>query len=92
MRADGATPYFAHPVRVMLSVVRELGEADPETLAAAALHDTVEDTTTDFDALAGEFGETVARYVALLTKDKRLPEKEREDRYFSDLAAAPRGR
>lgn len=89
-RKDGVTPYAAHPMRVMLSVLREFGEADPETLAAAVLHDTIEDTSTDFDAVAEEFGAKVAGYVALLTKDKRLPEEEREDRYFEGLAGAPR--
>jgi (p)ppGpp synthase/HD superfamily hydrolase len=88
-RKDGETPYVAHPMRVMTSILREFGEADPEALAAAALHDTVEDTATDFDDLAREFGETVARYVALLTKDKRLPEEERERRYFEGLRSAP---
>ena len=90
MRKDQATPYVAHPMRVLLTVLRELGETDPDTLAAAALHDTIEDTTTDFDDLAREFNETVARYVTRLTKDKRLPEREREDRYFEGLAGAPR--
>lgn len=90
MRKDGRTPYAAHPVRVMLAVLREFGETDPDTLAAAVLHDTIEDTTADRDDIAREFGETVAGYVAILTKDKRLPEEEREDRFFAALAAAPR--
>ena len=88
-RKDGATPYAAHPMRVLLVVLRELGGAPPEALAAAVLHDTVEDTLCDFDEIAADFGETVARYVALLTKDKRLPEKEREEAYFAGLAGAP---
>src|SRR5688572_22098214 len=90
VRKDKATPYFAHPVRVMLCVLRELGESDPDALAAAVLHDTIEDTTTDFDDIAEEFNEKVARYVALLTKDKRLGEDEREERYFDGLKDAPR--
>jgi (p)ppGpp synthase/HD superfamily hydrolase len=88
-RKDGATPYAAHPIRVMLTVLREFGETDPETLAAAALHDTIEDSTTDFDEVAGEFGGVVASYVAVLTKDKRLPQERREDAYFEGLARAP---
>lgn len=89
MRKDKATPYVAHPMRVMLTVLREFGETDPDTLAAAVLHDTIEDTTTDYDDLREHFGETVAGYVGLLTKDKRLPEEEREDRYFEGLRTAP---
>ncbi len=90
-RKDGLTPFVAHPVRVMLCVLREFGETDPETLAAAVLHDTIEDTATDFDDIEREFGPGVARMVAALTKDKRLPEDEREARYFEGLREAPFG-
>jgi guanosine-3',5'-bis(diphosphate) 3'-pyrophosphohydrolase len=62
---------------------------DWEVLAAAVLHDTIEDTTTDYDEILERFGPRVAGFVALLTKDKRLPEEEREERYFAALAAAP---
>src|SRR5262245_40001689 len=88
MRKDEITPYVAHPIRVMLCVLRELGQTDPDTLAAAVLHDTIEDTTTDYDEIAKEFNPRVAGYVALLTKDKRLPEEECEDRYFEGLRTA----
>jgi guanosine-3',5'-bis(diphosphate) 3'-pyrophosphohydrolase len=90
MRKNKRTPYFAHPVRVMLNVLREFGESDPETLAAAVLHDTIEDTTTDYDDILRHFGDNVARWVALLTKDKRMAEEAREDDYFAGLARAPR--
>ena len=90
MRKDRTTPYVAHPMRVLLNVLREFGETDPDTLAAAALHDTIEDTNTDFDDLRKEFNETVAGYAALLTKDKRMAEEPREDAYFAGLASAPR--
>ena len=35
--------YVSHPCQVALILVEELGVRDPETLAAAMLHDTVED-------------------------------------------------
>ncbi len=89
MRKDGKTPYFAHPVRVMTIAAQVLGVTDPEVLAAAVLHDTVEDTDTDRDDIASRFGERVAGIVIHLTKDKRLPEAEREDRYFASLTTAP---
>jgi guanosine-3',5'-bis(diphosphate) 3'-pyrophosphohydrolase len=88
-RKDGKTPYVSHVFRVLYSAATELGVTDPHTLAAAALHDTIEDTTTDFDDLERAFGAVVAGYVALLSKDKRLPEGEREARYFEGLAKAP---
>lgn len=88
-RKDGRTPYASHPVRVLVVMMRVFGVDDPEVLAAAVLHDTIEDTTTDRDDLADAFGERVAAWVADLSKDKRLPEAEREDTYFARLAAAP---
>jgi guanosine-3',5'-bis(diphosphate) 3'-pyrophosphohydrolase len=90
-RRDGRTPYVEHPRAVMRIVRDEFGVSDPEVLAAALLHDTIEDTTTDYDELREEFGSRVAATVAILTKDKRLPEKRREDEYFAGLARAPRG-
>jgi len=89
VRKDGETPYFAHPVRVMTILLTQFGVRDPEVLAAAVLHDTIEDTTADRDDLIEHFGPRVAELVAVLSKDKRLPEDERERRYFDDLAAAP---
>jgi guanosine-3',5'-bis(diphosphate) 3'-pyrophosphohydrolase len=59
---------------------------DEVALAAALLHDVIEDTTTDFDDLAREFGEEVAEVVAALTKDMRKPEGVREAEYDRQLA------
>lgn len=87
-RKDNATPYFAHPVRVM-ALVRHFGCDDPEVLAAAVLHDTIEDTRTDFEDLAEEFSPRVAELVSLLSKDARLPEPAREREYFQRLRAGP---
>lgn len=88
MRKDKATPYVAHPMRVATLLTQEFGVRDPDVLCAALLHDTIEDTTTDRDDLTKEFGAKVAGWVALLTKDKRLPEDERERKYFDGLAGA----
>jgi guanosine-3',5'-bis(diphosphate) 3'-pyrophosphohydrolase len=87
LRKDGATPYISHPVRVALIARQVFGVTDPRVLAAAVLHDTVEDTTTDSDDVAEQFGPDIARWVAALTKDKRLPEEERERAYAAALAA-----
>ncbi len=88
VRKDRKTPYAAHPMRVLF-ILRDLfGIDDREVLAAAALHDTIEDTATDRDDITERFGKTVAGYVADLTKDKRLPEEERERRYREQLNEA----
>src|SRR5947207_14097454 len=72
LRKDNQTPYAAHPFRVCLIVRHVFGFDDPKALAAALLHDTIEDTTTDRDDLIEQFGAEVAEWVAALTKDNRL--------------------
>lgn len=88
-RKDGETPYIAHPLRVTSILAMVFGVTDRETLMAAVLHDTIEDTKTDHDDLSRQFGSRVADYVAALSKDKRLPEERREREYHDALAAAP---
>ena len=90
-RRDGVTPYVEHPKAVMAILIGEFGVADLEVLAAALLHDTIEDTNTDYDEVSEGFGKRVADMVAALTKDKRLPEARREREYFVQLARAPLG-
>jgi len=88
LRKDGETPYAAHPCRVASILAHVFGVDDPEMLAAAALHDTIEDTPTDRDDLIDAFGERVAAWVAALTKDMRLPEKEREPAFLAQITRA----
>jgi guanosine-3',5'-bis(diphosphate) 3'-pyrophosphohydrolase len=88
-RKDGATPYVSHVFRVCLTVRQLFDVADPRVLAAAVLHDTIEDTTTDHDDLNEHFGAEVAAWVSLLSKDKRLEDSTREAAYRATLAAAP---
>jgi guanosine-3',5'-bis(diphosphate) 3'-pyrophosphohydrolase len=88
LRKDKETPYAAHPFRVCLVVRQVFGIDDPKVLAAAVLHDTIEDTTTDYDDLAERFGDDVAGWVAALTKDMRLKDDVREVAYHRALTAA----
>lgn len=88
-RNDEKTPYIAHPLRVMTVLAERFGVRDPATLAAAVLHDTIEDTKTDHDDLSERFGQQVADYVAALSKDKRMAEDQRERQYHEALVAAP---
>ena len=89
LRKDGQTPYAAHTFRVSLVLRHVFGIDDPRVLTAALLHDTIEDTPTDFDELAEQFGPEVAGWVAALTKDMRLEEAEREKEYHRVLTGAP---
>lgn len=55
-------PYIVHPMEAMEIVATMT--ADQELLAAAALHDTVEDTDVTVEQLRAEFGERIASLVA----------------------------
>jgi guanosine-3',5'-bis(diphosphate) 3'-pyrophosphohydrolase len=88
-RKDGQTPYVAHVFRVCLIVRHVFGIDDPRVLMAAALHDAIEDTPTDFDDLEERFGRQVAEWAAALCKDMRRPEKDREEQYVAHLIQAP---
>jgi (p)ppGpp synthase/HD superfamily hydrolase len=89
MRKDDVTPYVSHVYRVSL-IVRDLfGFHDPRMLIAALLHDTIEDTTTDFDDIEKHFGQEIASWVSVLTKNKALAEKDREAEYVKRILAAP---
>ena len=63
-------PYITHPIAVA-TILAELGMTVP-TLAAALLHDTVEDTGYSLDALREDFGDEVARLVDGVTKLDRV--------------------
>lgn len=52
---------------------------DPEILAAALLHDTIEDTDTTRDELVKEFGQVIDGYVAEVTDDKSLDSDVRKE-------------
>jgi guanosine-3',5'-bis(diphosphate) 3'-pyrophosphohydrolase len=88
LRKDGQTPYVSHPLRVCLVLRQVFGVDDVRMLAAAVLHDTIEDTNTDCDDLIECFGPEVADWVAALSKDKRLPEDKREPDFIRAFCAA----
>ena len=55
-------PYIVHPLEAV--VIVSTMTSDQELLAAAALHDTMEDTDTTYEQLVQEFGKRVADLVA----------------------------
>ncbi|MER6831092.1 bifunctional (p)ppGpp synthetase/guanosine-3',5'-bis(diphosphate) 3'-pyrophosphohydrolase [Streptosporangium sp. NPDC000563] len=59
-------PYITHPLAVA-TILAELG-TDDETLCAALLHDTVEDTAYSLDELRSDFGDNIALLVDGVTK------------------------
>jgi GTP pyrophosphokinase len=69
-------PYVQHPVAVA-KIVAELG-LDDVTIAAALLHDAVEDTGTPLEQLDEEFGPDVAAIVDGVTKLDRIKFESKE--------------
>lgn len=72
-----ATPYINHPVRVA-SILFNAGERDAVLLAAAVLHDVVEDCGIGKAQVAKKFGAEVADLVMEVTDDKTLDKQERK--------------
>lgn len=60
-------PYYLHPAAVADMVAAQVPDASPETIAAALLHDVVEDTPITHAEIAELFGDTVAGMVYDLT-------------------------
>ena len=73
-----ASPYINHPIALAEVLAGEGGVSDAEVLAAALLHDTIEDTDTSLEELQREFGERIAAMVAEVTDDKNLPKADRK--------------
>ena len=73
-----ASPYINHPIALANVLVREGEVTDPAVLAAALLHDTVEDTQTTPAELKAAFGPAIAAIVEEVTDDKSLPKAERK--------------
>lgn len=88
VRRDDHTPYVSHVFRVGMIVRHVFGCEDESAISAALLHDTIEDTTTDYEDLEKRFGRDVADMVSFLTKNMALPEEEREEEYDARLAMA----
>ena len=70
-------PYITHPVAVA-QVLAEQG-LDVETLVAAILHDTIEDTPLTRVDVAAQFGETVAELVDGVTKLEKVSFADRQE-------------
>jgi guanosine-3',5'-bis(diphosphate) 3'-pyrophosphohydrolase len=84
---SGGMPYIEHPVRV--AALLDEHEFRQEVLAAALLHDVVEDSETTLDELREEFGGEVAGLVGALTDDESIDSyRERKAEHRERVAAA----
>lgn len=84
---SGGMPYVEHPMRVA-ALLDEHGYRD-EVLAAALLHDVVEDSETTLEELHEQFGAEVAGLVGALTDDESIDSyRERKTEHRERVAAA----
>lgn len=67
MRRKSGEPYIFHPIAVAQIAVQEIG-LGPTAIAAALLHDVVEDTDWTLEDIEREFGSSIARIVDGVTK------------------------
>jgi len=89
-RKNTDVPYIIHPVGVMMVLV-ECSETAPELLAAALLHDTIEDTGVTLPELQARFGEHVAQIVEGCSEPNRGETWEhRKQHTVAYLKTAPR--
>ncbi|MFL5561514.1 MAG: HD domain-containing protein [Gemmatimonadaceae bacterium] len=77
-KGSAGEPYINHPIAVAELIASVGRVSDVLTLAAAILHDTVEDTDATLDDIEREFGADIRGIVAELTDDKSLPSDERK--------------
>lgn len=96
VRDKGGQPFVGHPLRVMGRVAAtwrsalQLGDPMPpfprdHVLAAAVLHDVVEDTSVELDEIREKFGGMVAEWVDRMTRRKTETYKEYIWRVADDL-------
>ena len=91
-RKDQArTPYINHPLTVARVLAEEGGVIDAEVLAAAILHDTLEDTDTTLKELQNAFGKRIAAMVAEVTDDKTIPKPVRKQRQIDHASHKSQG-
>lgn len=77
--------YIHHPVAVA-EIVRKHGGTD-EMVAAAMLHDTIEDTQVTFGHIFSLFGDRVAEMVDALSNKAKKEDGNRETRFFINVKA-----
>lgn len=75
--------YFSHPISVAC-ILAELG-MDSESITAALLHDTIEDTALKFEDIKRGFGEEIATLVDGVTKLGRIPLSSKEEQQAENI-------
>jgi len=85
LRASGE-PYIVH-VLTVAHILADIG-LDAQTIIAAILHDTLEDTTVSFDSIQEVFGETVAKLVDGVTKLAKITHYATQEKFSKENTQA----
>jgi len=86
----GERPYISHP-RDVVRILRRIGCEDQEVLAAAYLHDVIEDTPASYQDIKQLFGKRVAEIVWSVTDELGRNRKERKERTWPKIFASKEG-
>ena len=85
-----ASPYINHPIALANVLANEAGVTEPAVLAAAILHDTIEDTQTSPEELEQAFGPRIASIVLEVTDNKMVKKVVRKKMQVEHAARASR--
>lgn len=88
LRKGGTIPYIYHPMEVALLVSQMDG--DEEMIAAAYLHDVLEDTDVTAEEMRNLFGDRILTLVLAETADKSFTWRERKEHTIQRLNQASR--
>jgi len=87
-KGDGS-PYIAHPMRVAMTLARH-GFSD-EVIAAACVHDVLEDTDYSAERLQCDLNKKVVKIVQAVTNDDTLKWEDKKLRYIETTKDGPEG-
>ncbi|MBE6904165.1 MAG: bifunctional (p)ppGpp synthetase/guanosine-3',5'-bis(diphosphate) 3'-pyrophosphohydrolase [Ruminococcaceae bacterium] len=82
-KRESGEPYIIHPLAV--AEILSQFEPDTNTIIAALLHDTIEDTSYDYQFIKKEFGTEVAELVDGVTKLGKIPFSSKEEQQVENL-------
>ncbi|HHX58572.1 MAG TPA: HD domain-containing protein [Candidatus Moranbacteria bacterium] len=89
IRKGDDSPYIAHPFMVALKLAKY--HFSDTVIAAALVHDVLEDTEFSEEKLKEELGEEVLEIVRIVTNDDSLPWEEKKRRYVESVRAGSEG-
>ncbi len=88
-RKDGDIPYVVHPFMVALTLARH--GFPNEVVAAALVHDVLEDTDFPEEELKAAIGDTAFAIVKAVTNEPGLPWEEQRSKYVETVRTGPEG-